>query len=135
MELLSLTYISQASTTLDDGDVERILYAAQVNNGLDGITGFLMFNGTSFLQVLEGSQQAVEDVMTRITADPRHRDVTVVDRHPAAERAFPDWTMGFLRLSGDIGNAAAIERALKRETPPAVRDQLVAMAGSLAERT
>lgn len=131
MDLQSLTYTSVAGRALDDGELERILYSAQTNNALDGITGFLLFNGHAFLQVLEGVGPAIDDVMGRIRADQRHRDVTVVDDRSIEGRAFPDWTMGFLRLSGLTENGDMIERALRRDTPEPVKARLIEMARTL----
>lgn len=134
MDLASLTYTSQATRVLEQGEIERILYGSQVNNSLDGITGFLMYNGRSFLQVLEGTPSALQDVMTRIKADPRHHELVITEQRPLAARIFPDWTMGYLHLSGEVGNAAAIDRALRRDAPSPVREMLTAMAQTLVER-
>lgn len=133
MEVCSLTYSSKAAGPLEDGAIERMLYGAQVNNALDGITGFLMYDGRSFVQVLEGTQPAIEDVMERITGDPRHCDVVVTDQRTIKQRAFPDWTMGFLRLDGTTGNAEAVERALRRDTPAPVRDLLLTMSAMMKQ--
>jgi len=132
MDLCSLTYTSQPVGLLDDREVERILYRARVNNGLEGISGFLLFNGEAFIQVLEGTPTAIDDLMNRIRADPRHHHVAVVDRQALVERSFPDWTMGFLRLGGSVANAAAIDRALSRQTSDKTRALLFDMAGALS---
>ncbi|WP_114226403.1 MULTISPECIES: BLUF domain-containing protein [Sphingomonas] len=134
MDLLSLTYTSQAVAGLNEAAIERILHSSQGNNALDGITGFLLFDGAAFVQVLEGAEDAVDDLLARIKADPRHRDLEVSDRRAVAQRAFPDWTMGYLCVDGTLGNAAAVTRALDRDTPPPVRALLARLAGPLGER-
>ena len=37
----------------------------------------------------------MERTFERISADPRHADVTVLSFTPTEQRSFPDWSMGF----------------------------------------
>jgi hypothetical protein len=50
------------------------------------------------MQVLEGDGAAVRWLSSRISRDPRHRDVKALMDGPATEREFPDWSMGFRNL-------------------------------------
>ncbi|MBP2160011.1 MULTISPECIES: BLUF domain-containing protein [Asticcacaulis] len=78
--------------------VREILTASQRNNSRHGITGFLIFDKTSFLQVLEGDAPVVLETYERIKADERHADLSVIAASEVDARAFPDWAMGgFLR--------------------------------------
>ena len=131
MDLHSLTYTSLAQIDVDETDLERIVYSARVNNALDGLTGFLLFDGKGFIQVLEGSKRAIDDVMARIATDRRHRNVLVIDDQPVESRAFPDWSMGYVRFDGRVEGARAIDRALARDTSEAVRAVLTRMATQL----
>lgn len=55
----------------------------------------LVYADGSFLQVLEGDFLAVEEVMERVSDDPRHTNMlTLVDRQ-VEEREFADWSMAF----------------------------------------
>jgi hypothetical protein len=54
MSLKSLTYTSLARLDLEAGDLEAIQRTAREVNALEGITGLLIFNGTHFLQIIEG---------------------------------------------------------------------------------
>jgi uncharacterized membrane protein (DUF373 family) len=47
------------------------------------------------LQVLEGDEATVNSVYAVIEKDPRHKDVTIVEKQKIIERAFPYWSMGF----------------------------------------
>ena len=47
------------------------------------------------IQVLEGEQQAVEDLFERIQQDPRHTEVDRVLTRPIQERLFEEWAMGY----------------------------------------
>jgi hypothetical protein len=98
MSLIQLIYVSTASEELGAADLDRILDVSARNNSEKGITGLLLYAGGSFMQVLEGDETAVDTIFRQILQDPRHRDITVLDRAPIAERSFARWSMGFRRL-------------------------------------
>lgn len=79
-----------------------IVTVSSRNNARDGITGYLIFDGDTFLQILEGKQAAVETTYARIAADARHRDPTLLHSGTAAQRSFGNWAMnGYLRSEAD----------------------------------
>src|SRR5215213_3662487 len=98
MDITSLTYTSLARLDLQASDLEDIHRAARELNALDGITGLLVFNGTHFLQIVEGARQAIEDLLERLRRDPRHTGLEVRDQHRVAQRSFPDWSMELVRV-------------------------------------
>jgi hypothetical protein len=75
-------------------NLREIVSASQRNNSRDGITGFLIFDKTWFIQVLEGEQAQVSTTYTRIARDPRHASATIMDARNVQNRSFPNWTMG-----------------------------------------
>jgi hypothetical protein len=75
--------------------IGAVLNAARGHNKADNVTGALLFTGSGFAQVLEGPREVVERTFERISADPRHADVTVLSFTPTERRSFPDWAMGF----------------------------------------
>ncbi|WP_249403697.1 BLUF domain-containing protein [Sphingomonas sp. CFBP 13720] len=89
-QLRQIFYHSRAVPGVDIGP---ILASAKRNNGIDGITGLMLFDGHSFLQVLEGSEDSVAAAFERIRPDPRHTDVTVISDHLVPERDFAYWSM------------------------------------------
>ena len=133
MELVSLTYTSWAKAGLTDGDVDSILGQSRVNNPLDGVTGLLVFNGGAFVQLIEGGERAIDDLVERLRHDPRHSEFRIRDRRTIARRSFPDWSMGMLRLaSGSFEGREAVDRGLERDLPPAVRNLIQAALTSLS---
>jgi hypothetical protein len=72
-----------------------ILGTARRCNKANNITGALLYTASGFAQVLEGPRELVERTFERISADPRHADVTVLSFTPTERRSFPDWSMGF----------------------------------------
>ena len=99
--LYRLIYCSRniIARSLSDGgpeaEVRDILSAARARNQRDNVTGALLFTASGFAQVLEGTRETVESTFERISADPRHADVTVLSFTPTDHRSFPDWSMGF----------------------------------------
>jgi hypothetical protein len=131
--LKSLTYTSLASLDLAEEDVEAILRTARAANALDGITGLLVFNGTHFMQVVEGAPHAIDDLIDRLRRDRRHSGLEVRDEREIAERFFPHWTMELVRVkSRNYEAIEALRTALPHDLPPVVGDRLMAMTSSLS---
>ena len=87
MSLRSLAYTSLARLDLEETDLIRIRESARHLNALDGITGLLLFNGSRFLQIIEGDPEAIGELIERLRTDDRHsaieiRDDRMVDAAP-----------------------------------------------------
>lgn len=98
-----LLYRSHSLVPADqtDAEVARILRAARVKNATLGITGALMLYEDWFAQVLEGPEEAVRTLFTRIEGDPRHDSVEVLDRRDVATRSFDRWRMAYVGEHGE----------------------------------
>ncbi|WP_379922982.1 BLUF domain-containing protein [Erythrobacter sp. R86502] len=121
-------YISTAPT-LPREDVDAILSTSARNNPAQGITGLLLFNGRNFLQLLEGEEGAVANLMDTITADPRHSGVSVLDKRGIAQRACPDWAMKRVLIAESIESRRdMLERELPESLDPEVRKMIVNFA-------
>ena len=105
MNLKSLTYTSFAGLDLQARDLEEIHRTARNANALEGITGLLIFNGTHFLQIVEGSRDAIEDLLERLRRDPRHSGLEVRDERKIQARSFPDWSMELVRVNAGYFDA------------------------------
>ena len=97
--LVRLLYASRATHTVTHELLESILGQCRVHNPALGITGILCHGGDVFLQVLEGGRDAVNATYTRISCDPRHRDVSLLHFEETDERCFAGWTMGQVNLA------------------------------------
>jgi hypothetical protein len=95
MNLFQLIYVSSAARDLDQGDIRRVLDTSVKHNTVNHVTGMLLYSYGNFLQVLEGSEAAVDEAMSRITIDPRHHGIIVLLKEPVEARDFADWAMGF----------------------------------------
>lgn len=79
--------------------MEDILVASVWRNRLEGVTGFLLADGESFLQALEGPEAQVVACYGRILNDSRNTDARLVDLSAIEQRRFPRWSMCGLSLS------------------------------------
>ncbi|WP_375391068.1 BLUF domain-containing protein [uncultured Sphingomonas sp.] len=90
-----IIYESVATDRSAEDIAPDILRFARPENGLNGVTGLLLFANGRFLQVLEGPEESVSLTMDRIRADPRHRDIAILADRPIEKRAFADWGMAY----------------------------------------
>ncbi|WP_339693343.1 BLUF domain-containing protein [uncultured Parasphingorhabdus sp.] len=91
--LTSLIYVSTANAALSLDDFLAILTVSQRNNQRLGITGLLVFNGTNFMQCLEGDKAATNDLLHHIERDDRHNGLTVVSQSQTVKLQFASWHM------------------------------------------
>jgi len=128
MNLTSVTYTSLASLDLQEADLEDIHRSARDQNALDGITGLLVFNGTHFLQIIEGAEQAIEDLVERLRRDPRHTGFEIRDRRKVDTRGFPDWSMELVRVKASYFEARdTIADRIPGGVPDAIKARLFRM--------
>lgn len=104
--LINLIYASSAKRLLNHTDLMDILEKSRRNNTRLGLTGMLLYRGGNFLQVLEGTEEAVKERFDVIMKDPRHHQVTMLLKRSVDKRQFEEWEMGFRNL--DTVNANAI---------------------------
>jgi hypothetical protein len=133
VKLKSLTYTSLARLDVDADDLHAIHRSALKLNALDGITGLLVFNGTHFLQIVEGAEPAIEDLMGRLRHDPRHSSIEIRDEREVDSRSFPDWSMELVRVSGSYLEAREVIHDRIPDTVTAdVRDRLYRMTETIS---
>lgn len=121
MTLERLAYVSHstepAETLMAASD---ILEQSVRNNRGNNITGALAFTPSRFAQVLEGSHGSLDVLLLKLSMDPRHFDMLVVDRIPIQHRLFSDWAMitptftpeGTLRLVSIVASGTPSMSAL-----------------------
>ena len=133
MDLTSLTYTSLARLDLQTSDLEDIHRSARELNALDGITGLLIFNGTHFLQIVEGSPLAIDDLVERLRRDPRHSGIEIRDQRGIDERSFPDWSMELVRVSAGYFEAKdTVSDRLPETVSEPVRERVIQMTEAIS---
>ena len=90
--LIRIVYYSERNNKVGL-DMRRLLDTCDRNNKRDGISGFLHYNGTYFLQVLEGTKDLVRACYARIHADETHHNMVLIGAEPISARKFDVWAM------------------------------------------
>lgn len=120
-----LIYISSTRTPFSASDLETILTISRRNNAAVGVTGLLVAGGRRFLQVLEGSEDAIERVFQRIRQDNRHHAIVTLSKSEIDAPSFGEWSMGYVAGSAAAGSAATlpetVARLLEPVTDPTIR--------------
>ena len=133
MALKSLTYTSFARLDLTARDIEAIHRTARDVNSIEGITGLLIFNGTHFLQIVEGSRLAIDDLVERLRRDPRHSGIEIRDQRGIDERSFPDWSMELVRVSASYFEAKdTVSDRLPETVSEPVRERVIQMTEAIS---
>jgi hypothetical protein len=92
-------YVSSAVTPLNREELMALLEKSRINNAKAGITGMLLEKDGNFMQVVEGPEKAVQDLLIKIESDARHRGFTMLLDGYEDTRQFESWSMGFYNLN------------------------------------
>ena len=98
--MFSLVYASTATNAFSSNELLEWVQPFREKNVRLGITGLLLYKHGSFMQALEGEEEAVRALYAAIRVDQNHHHVLTLVAMPIAARQFPDWSMGFKNLDG-----------------------------------
>ena len=96
MKEIRFSYYSKPSGNFRCTDIEGILTAGREYNERLDVSGLLVQTPTHFMQVLEGSREAVSQILYRIMNDRRHTDVTIYGSSEIETRWFGQWRLGYV---------------------------------------
>ena len=123
-----LIYTSIANRGVSEVELKDLLTKARINNSTIGITGLLIYKDRRFMQLIEGDEKAVQELMVKIKADDRHRGILILQTGHSKEREFTDWSMAFRspesQLPNDLSDPAELaftEEALARHSSNATK--------------
>jgi hypothetical protein len=97
--LVEYIYASAATQEFSGDDLIHLLRLARTNNTQLDITGMLLHHDGSFIQVLEGPEEAVRTLFETISRDERHANILLLSKRAIEERSFGNWGMGFVCTS------------------------------------
>lgn len=126
-----LAYVSTAHKAVKSSDLQDILESAIRNNSKIGVTGTIMFDGASFLQILEGPQKQVEAIYSHICTDERHNNIVTIYRESGTKRAFEESPLTLNTIKGTAGKlpagltvSAEIDLFVPKDLPAHLRNML-----------
>ncbi|MEP3889825.1 MAG: BLUF domain-containing protein [Hellea sp.] len=95
-----LIYTSIATPALDDFALREIAQSSSYNNQLLGLTGLLLFDSRSILQVIEGDEMSVYSLYGKVKRDKRHTHCQILNAGMGQNREFLDTFMGYKNVTG-----------------------------------
>ena len=134
-----ITYISDHVGPPESAaaDCATIVAASKAANPLHDITGVLFFTRGKFLQVIEGVEEELRQLMRNIERDTRHTNIEYLIDTPVTRRGFSRWNMDFFRLEPgqafDADTMKELTRSFETELLPR-SDMLVLYYKALLER-
>lgn len=99
--LTTLIYRSQLNSSCEPFKLISLVEKAKQRNAGLKITGILLFNGSEFLQILEGAEESVVQLFQKIRADKRHHGVVELLRDYGPRRRFENVGMLLFDLQVD----------------------------------
>ena len=109
----SLIYVSKVAVELTQSDLDNLANNAARSNSVADVTGMLAYNGAHFMQLLEGRRDVLDELISKISKDTRHRDLVIIRRDDRLVRECPDWSMRvFLVPMERAGSANAMRDSL-----------------------
>lgn len=93
--LFQIVYRSTATKSFSRADLIEMLKGSVQRNTRAGITGLLLYKDGDFMQALEGEEEVVIKLFSKLSRDPRHYRVIPVIHEPIKQRNFPNSAMAF----------------------------------------
>jgi len=97
--MLQVSYVSRSSEPMSPEQLLALLLQCRQNNVAKAVTGMLLYENGTFLQVIEGEDNVIDDLVAQILVDPRHAQVQMLSRKPISSRQYADWSMGFEQVT------------------------------------
>jgi hypothetical protein len=94
-QLIELSYVSKASQDVGILGLMNLLEGAVHRNKSAVVTGVLFYDNGVYGQILEGYPKAIAPIWASICADPRHKDIEILDIDKLPKRRFTNWSMKF----------------------------------------
>lgn len=112
--LFTWVYMSRAVHDCDVAELDVMAARFSRRNAERQVTGLLMKVGDHFVQVLEGEEQTLLDLVAKILKDERHADFRTLHRGRIAQRRFPKWSMRMMHLDQQFAVKAPAIAELRR---------------------
>lgn len=111
----AIAYSSKASVSFNQKDMDDLCEKATIKNRAMGLTGYISFKNGRFFQYLEGPENAIDEIYSKIRIDERHTIVTTIDLGMIAARLFGQWELlcNFGRNSSEIRIQDLIDDVMK----------------------
>jgi hypothetical protein len=93
--LYHLIYISSSKEPFTEDNFVKLLLRSRNNNAVNQITGILLYTQGNFIQYIEGPEQNIQSLYSKIKKDDRHYNVETVSEGEISRRSFQGWSMEY----------------------------------------
>lgn len=107
MALQAIAYASLATSDVSANQLEKLVQGAASLNQMAGVTGVLLFDGDRFLQYIEGPDDGIAVVYSRILNSKTHTEIIELARGRVSGRRMPYWPMHWVLTDKAQFNDAA----------------------------
>ncbi len=90
-----LVYTSRATEVMGTLALFDLLNQARDKNARLSVTGHLLYADGVFTQCIEGPASSIEILWQSLQQDPRHTQISVIERCTVNARRFSEWAMAF----------------------------------------
>jgi hypothetical protein len=94
-----VVYISQATGTFTESELNELVEVSRRNNKKYGITGAMLCLENAFIQVIEGEDAAISRLLDKLHTDTRHQNIRILSDKLAQVRNFQNWSMGIVKAA------------------------------------
>ncbi len=108
--LQTIIYISNAVKLFEEKNLNKLFYQSFQNNTHNNITGILLYDEGTFIQILEGEELDLNNLFKTIHHDKRHDNITKILDINIRERLFKT---GFSTLN-NYGQMEVLETFLSK---------------------
>ena len=100
-----LTYCSEATSEFQLSSLKQIFDSSKINNAALSVTGFLLFSGKGFIQILEGPNESIHNLyLKKIFVDKRHTNLTILHDCFVNRRNFVTEKVAYQYKDGEFSN-------------------------------
>lgn len=94
---VSLIYVSRRTSdrAIPKAEIDELIAGLADRNARLKVRGALLVTGRHIAQILEGPEAQVDRLLADIRRDPRHDDITVIERKPIDGYRFSDWCFAY----------------------------------------
>lgn len=124
-----ILYVSDATPVMNAAEWRRIEDSSSIYNALNQITGLCCYDGSGFMQLIEGPSEKADHLLERIKRDHCHANIDVMHEGEAAHAHYGEWAMRFCSFAPNGDRRSEVERLLA----PSLSPQLKAMILDWAE--